>query len=216
MNRDIFLASISILYCTGCKIVRLTCWLLNNRTLRLPHLSLCRKFDWVVAIIVLYRPTVGPTKGRLGYFSILNWPSFFWNDSASSVIRVKGSGRRVTDSRFDSRTGNAFLCPWEKKLNAYISHWGQAVNSWWWPSQMKDLQIEPKRVICVLRLNAQCLGSYERTNQTTCRFGLFINNISFHLNWTSSRKASVNTNFLNYIFMSWNSITKGLLPFLLS
>ena len=169
MNRDIFLASISILYCTGCKIVRLTCWLLNNRTLRLPHLSLCRKFDRVVAIIVLYRPTVGPTKGRLGYFSILHWPSFFWNGSASSVIRVSGSGRKITDSRFDSRTGNAFLCPWEKKQNAYNCHWGQAVYSLWWSSLTKYLQTEPKRVVCVLRLNAECLGSYERTNERTKR-----------------------------------------------
>ena len=64
----------------------------------------------------------------------------------SAVVEHQACDRKVDDPWFDSQTGNALLCPWERHF-MLISHWDQAVYplSWlWWPSLTKDLQTEAK------------------------------------------------------------------------
>ena len=56
--------------------------------------------------------------------------------------------KKVADPWFESRSGNASLCPWERHFTL-ISHWGRAVYPLWWPSLTKDLQTEPKKMLYV-------------------------------------------------------------------
>ena len=62
----------------------------------------------------------------------------------AQMVEHRVGDRKVADSRFDFRTGNASLCPWERQFTL-ISHCGQAVHPLWWSSLTKDLQTEPKK-----------------------------------------------------------------------
>ena len=64
------------------------------------------------------------------------------NGGDTLVVEHRGSDRKGAGHRFDSRTCNASLCPWERHF-MLISHWGQAVHLLRWPSLTKDLQTEP-------------------------------------------------------------------------
>ena len=71
----------------------------------------------------------------------------------SSVVEKRDCERKVTGPWFDSRTGNGSLCPWKRHL-MLISHseqstHAQAVYPLWWPSLIKDLQTEPKKLLYV-------------------------------------------------------------------
>ena len=63
----------------------------------------------------------------------------------SQLVQRRISDRKVTGSRFDSRTGYA-LCIFRRKLYAYFHSRPstQAVYPLWWASLTKDLQTEPK------------------------------------------------------------------------
>ena len=68
------------------------------------------------------------------------------------LVELRVCDRKVAESRFDSRTGNASLCPRERHCTL-ISHWGQAVYPLWWPSLTKDLQAEPKKCSALVNLD---------------------------------------------------------------
>ena len=82
----------------------------------------------------------------------------------------RASDRKVAGRWFDSRTGDASLCPWEGHFTS-ISHWGQAVYPLVWPSLTKDLQIEPPKKfsasVCWLRQmeSAWLIRKNERTTE---------------------------------------------------
>ena len=63
-------------------------------------------------------------------------------------IKRRICDRKVADSRFDSRTGNASLCPWERHLTL-IFHWTRVIHPLWGPRLTKDLQTELKKVLFV-------------------------------------------------------------------
>ena len=82
--------------------------------------------------------------------AILTFPTLLTSrvGDDSSWVKHQASDGKVADLWFDSRTGNALLCSWERHLTL-ISHRGQAVHPLWWPSLTKDLQTEPKKVLCI-------------------------------------------------------------------
>ena len=62
----------------------------------------------------------------------------------SSAVERRARDRGIADCGFDSRPGNALLCPWGKNFTL-LFHWGQAVNTLWWPSLTKTLQTEQQK-----------------------------------------------------------------------
>ena len=80
------------------------------------------------------------------------------------MVEHRASDRKVAIPWFDSRTGHALLCPWERHFTL-ISHWDQAVYPLWLPSQTKDLQTEPKKCSALVLLDrCRVPGSYERVS----------------------------------------------------
>ena len=65
--------------------------------------------------------------------------------------------RKAADSRFDSQTGSALLCPWERHFTL-ISHWDQAGNWSWCPTSRKIGKQNQKR----------CIGVAVRYTQSAC------------------------------------------------
>ena len=53
-----------------------------------------------------------------------------------------------------------------------ISHWDQAVYELWWPSQTKDLQTEPKEVLCVGVVEKRHSAWFTPTDELTM-FGVY-------------------------------------------
>ena len=87
----------------------------------------------------------------------------------SSEVELRVSDRKVADHWFDSRTGKASLCPWERHFTL-TSHWGEAVHPLWWPSLTKDLQTEPKKVLCVAVVRQMQRAWFLRTNERLEQF----------------------------------------------
>ena len=80
------------------------------------------------------------------------------------MVESRASDQNAADFRFDSRPGNASLCLWKRHFTL-ISHWGHSVYSLWWASLTKEIQTEPKKVLCVSVVIQTQSAWFIRTNE---------------------------------------------------
>ena len=98
-------------------------------------------------------PPIPPLKSATGYdYGLCHIKMALHSGCVHVQVQLldrRASNRKVADFRFDSQTGNSLLCPWEKQRVFPISDWGKAIYLLRWPSLTKNLQTEPKSMLCV-------------------------------------------------------------------
>ena len=72
----------------------------------------------------------------------------FLNSPIAQMVERGVSNRKVSDSRFDSRTGNVLLCSWERQLT-FVYHGGAQSTSCGEPARRKTFNKNLKIVLGV-------------------------------------------------------------------
>ena len=72
------------------------------------------------------------------------------------------------------RQTDASLCPWESHLTFIPMGASKAVHPQWWPSLTKNLQIKPKKVLCVGVVRQTHSGWFVRMNDLANRLVLLV------------------------------------------